>query len=455
MDVKQTTLRTSFWKFLAILLLGLILSVAIPLGLLSIGTGTGVISYADYSERMTRHIAPVLAASPNLHDVELPMGCEYVLLDKNYNLIETSLEGDDLDRAMDYALYGKINTDLKKQYLLVTRDKEYVVLQYYIGSQFTRPLLYKHLPSPEILLYVLIGFNVLGLCLVLIGHFAKSMKKQLNPLLEATQEISRQNLDFEVGQSDIAEFQEILTSFSDMKNNLQASYEKEWAMEQAKRDQITSLAHDLKTPLTIIQGNVDLLAETPLNEEQGLYTSYIETASEQIRSYVDTLMDIARTSDSYPLRLEIFSADKFMEELRTRAESLCLAKGIGLNTDIKPNLDLIKADKALLERALLNVIHNALDFSPPDQTIRIMARTNAKHLEVIVKDRGPGFSSEALKHAKEQFFTGDKSRTSDSHYGMGLFITQTLIQKHGGQVSLKNADDGPGAEVLIRIPLEV
>lgn len=329
------------------------------------------------------------------------MGCEYVLLDKNYNLIETSLEGDDLDRAMDYALYGKINTDLKKQYLLVTRDKEYVVLQYYIGSQFTRPLLYKHLPSPEILLYVLIGLNVLGLCLVLTGHFAKNMKKQLNPLLEATQEISRQNLDFEVGQSEIAEFQEILTSFSDMKNNLQASYEKEWATEQAKRDQITSLAHDLKTPLTIIQGNVDLLAETPLDEEQGLYTSYIETASEQIRSYVDTLMDIARTSDSYPLCLEIFSADKFMEELRTQAESLCLAKGIGLNTDIKPNLGFIKVDKALLERALLNVIHNALDFSPPDQIIRIMARTNVKHLEIIVKDRGPGFSPEALKHAKE------------------------------------------------------
>ena len=245
------------------------------------------------------------------------------------------------------------------------------------------------------------------------------MKKQLNPLLEATQEISQQNLDFEVGQSEIAEFQEILTSFSDMKDNLKASYEKEWATEQAKRDQVAALAHDLKTPLTIIQGNVDLLGETPLDEEQDLYASYIATASEQIRSYVDTLMDIARTSDSYPLCLEIFSADK-----------------------------------ALLERALLNVIHNALDFSPPDQIIRIMARTNVKHLEIIVKDRGPGFSPEALKHAKEQFFTGDKSRTSDSHYGMGLFITQTLIQKHGGRVSLKNADDGPGAEVLFRIPLE-
>ena len=154
MGIKTTSLKFSFWKFLCMLLIGLIASVAIPFSLIFAGASTGFIAYADYSERSTKDLVPIIAATPNLTDVQLPMGCKYLVLDKNYQMIETSLEGDDLDRAMDYAIYGKINENINKQYLLVTRETEYVVLQYYIGSQFTNEWLYEHFPSPEILLYI-------------------------------------------------------------------------------------------------------------------------------------------------------------------------------------------------------------------------------------------------------------------------------------------------------------
>ena len=96
----------------------------------------------------TQHkkLAPVIAATPDLADVQLPMGCKYLVLDKNYQVTETTLKGDDLDRAMEYAISGKRNTNLNKQYLFVTRENEYVVLQYYIGSQFTNEWLYDHFP---------------------------------------------------------------------------------------------------------------------------------------------------------------------------------------------------------------------------------------------------------------------------------------------------------------------
>lgn len=116
------------------LLIGLIGAVVIPFSLILAGTSTGLITYADYSERSAKNLVPVIAATPDLTDVQLPMGCKYLVLDKNYQVTETTLEGDDLDRAMEYAISGKINTNLNKQYLLVTRENEYVVLQYYIGS---------------------------------------------------------------------------------------------------------------------------------------------------------------------------------------------------------------------------------------------------------------------------------------------------------------------------------
>lgn len=108
------------------LLIGLIGAVVIPFSLILAGTSTGLITYADYSERSAKNLVPVIAATPDLTDVQLPMGCKYLVLDKNYQVTETTLEGDDLDRAMEYAISGKINTNLNKQYLLVTRENEYV-----------------------------------------------------------------------------------------------------------------------------------------------------------------------------------------------------------------------------------------------------------------------------------------------------------------------------------------
>ena len=120
MGIKKTTsLKASFWKFLCMLLIGLIGAVAIPFSLILAGT------YADYSERSTKNLAPVIAATPDLADVQLPMGCKYLVLDKNYQVTETTLKGDDLDRAMEYAISGKRNTNLNKQYLFVTRKNEY------------------------------------------------------------------------------------------------------------------------------------------------------------------------------------------------------------------------------------------------------------------------------------------------------------------------------------------
>ena len=88
---KTTSLKASFWKFLCMLLIGLIGAVAIPFSLILAGTSTGLITYANYSERITKNLAPVIAATPDLADVQLPMGCKYLVLDK-----KLSSDGNDL-----------------------------------------------------------------------------------------------------------------------------------------------------------------------------------------------------------------------------------------------------------------------------------------------------------------------------------------------------------------------
>ena len=449
---KTTSLKASFWKFLCMLLIGLIGAVVIPFSLILAGTSTGLITYADYSERSAKNLVPVIAATPDLTDVQLPMGCKYLVLDKNYQVTETTLEGDDLDRAMEYAISGKINTNLNKQYLLVTRENEYVVLQYYIGSQFTNEWLYEHFPSPEILLYILIAINCIAVCVILTAKFAKNMRAQLSPLFEATRQVAGQNLDFEVGHSKIKEFEDVLCSFANMKDNLKISLERQWKTEQTQKEQIAALAHDLKTPLTVIQGNADLLTETNLDDEQRLYAGYVVESSGQMQSYIQTLIDISRAAVGYQLHIESIDLPAFMQHLFGYMESLCRTKEIRLQMNTVSLPQMLKFDRVLIERAIMNVISNGLDYSPQGGTLYVDVQSNNGFVEISVTDEGTGFSKEALCHAQERFYMGDQSRNSKLHFGMGLYITNSIMEQHNGQLILENSKETGGAKVTMKLP---
>ena len=449
---KPSSLKIAFWRFLFMQLVGLFGAVAIPFLLVTVSTTLGLTTYGDYSEIRANELAPILAATPDLSDVQIPMGIEYALLDKNYQLIETTLDENELEQAMRYATTGASDQNLQKRYLLVTRENEYIVLQYYIGAQYTNEWMNEHLPSPDILLIVLIAAGGLFVCLLLTTRFAKKLRLQLVPLFEATSEVAKQNLDFEVGHSNIKEFEDVLISFSHMKESLKASLEQQWKAEQMQKEQIAALAHDLKTPLTVIQGNADLISETELDEEQRLYAEYISSSSEQMQLYIRTLIDISRAATGYQLHMEDIDLPAYIKQLREQIDALCQTKKIGLQVEIEHLPAVLSVDKLLLERAIMNVVNNALDYSPQDSSISISMMGDNGSLKISVTDAGPGFSREDLLHAEEQFYMADCSRSSNLHFGMGLFITKSIVQQHGGQLILSNSEKTGGAQVIISIP---
>ena len=449
---KPTTLRIAFWRFLFMLLASLLVSVIIPFAALTLAVTSGIATYADFSEIRANEIAPIIAATPDLSDIELPMGIKYALLDKNYQLLDCTLENDELEQAMHYATTGKSEENLTKQYLLITRENEYVVLQYPVGSQFTIEWMNEHLPAPDMLLIIIIGINCIMVCIFLTARFAKNMRLQLAPLFDATSEVAKQNLDFEVGHSKFKEFEDVLLSFSNMKDSLKTSLEQQWKAEQMQREQIAALAHDLKTPLTIIQGNADLINETELDGEQRLYAGYITTSSEQMQLYIKTLIDISRAAAGYQFHKEDIDPSCYLEQIRTQIEALCRTKEITLKMTVRDLPDSMTADKLLLERAIMNVINNALDYSPLGGTIYIAVTGNMGVLQISVIDEGEGFSREALLHAHEKFYMADCSRGIGLHFGMGLYAANLIINQHGGQLILENSTETGGARVTVKIP---
>lgn len=449
---KNMSLRMAFWKFLIWLLIGISGSVMVPFGTLMLGEAFGVATYANYSEQSVRSLTPLIASASDLSKIQLPAGTGYVRLDREYRIIEASLEGKDLERALEYAISGQKNGNSSKQYLLIERETEYVILQYYIGSRFTNEWLNRYLPTPETILYLWIACNCIMVCVCLTTKFAKRLGRELRPLFQAAAEVSEQNLDFEIGHSGIKEFEDMLLAFGDMRDHLKISLEKQWRTEQSQREQIAALAHDLKTPLTIIQGNAELLGETQLSGEQRGYVDYIGESSEQMQQYIRILIDISRASMGYQPQMEKVACGEYLRWLGQKITVLCNTntKEIQLQMAAEQLPDTVEIDRLLLERAVMNIVNNALDYAPEKSTLHISAKEEDGYLRIAVTDEGKGFSREALLHAREQFFMDDQSRSSRLHYGMGLYIADSIAGLHGGSIELRNSEVTHGAEVILK-----
>lgn len=111
----------------------------------------------------------------------------------------------------------------------------------------------------------------------------------------------------------------------------------------------------------------------------------------------------------------------------------------------------------MLERAFLNVINNAMEHSDKGGSVWLDSQIKEDYLQIVVCDNGQGFDDEVILHGKELFYMKDSSRTSQEqgmHFGMGLYIANTLINRHGGQLLLENQEDRTGAKVTIEIPVK-
>ena len=225
---KKPTLKILFRQFAISLIVMLVAAIIVPFGLEGLAVNAGLATRANLSELQVKEIIPTLTIAPDITKVVIPQGCGYLILDKNFNELYSNMDDDEKEIALLYAKGEYIEYATGRQFALVVRENEFCVLRYYIGSQFTVSWLPEYFPSPDTLAFILMAVNSLLVIIILTARFAKNLRTQLTPLFEATAEVSKQNLDFEVGHAKIKEFEDVLASFSDMKDNLKISLERLW-----------------------------------------------------------------------------------------------------------------------------------------------------------------------------------------------------------------------------------
>lgn len=450
---KGQSLKNILFKYLLSIALGLVISVGLIIAFISASYQFKWIFPANYTENLILEKRTDIATSKNFEKSLLPDNTSYLFLSKDDKVIETNMNKNIKDVAFNYHK-GSGNSNANLSFMEIQRSDGYVLVAYDLKPYYKSPWMQKNLPQVNnLFLSLLIIFCLISIITITL-IWAKTISRELNPLLDASEEIRKQNLDFQVKKSNIQEFNAILESLEKIKLGLSESLRTNWREEEKKRNQISALSHDIKTPVSIIKGNSELLGETNLTKEQETYLNYIRKNTNRIDKYVETLMLVNKSNQANELNFLEIKTEKFVKNIEKLAKEFTSTYKLNLLEDINYDNDFLIVDLKNFERAFLNILSNAKEQSPKNSSIKLIICSKADELEISILDQGHGFTGEDLLYAKDQFYQGDKSRHSKENYGIGLFVAEQIIDMHGGSLVLENRTDEIGAKVSILLPVK-
>ncbi|MGH8771644.1 MAG: sensor histidine kinase [Burkholderiales bacterium] len=209
-----------------------------------------------------------------------------------------------------------------------------------------------------------------------------------------------------------------------------------------RRDLIANVSHDLRTPLASLRGYIEtlLVKNGSLSPEER--RSYLEIAakqSERLSVLVGELFELAKLEyDDFKIDAEATQLSELAQDVMQKFELGANKKQIRLHLDAPPKLSFVRADVRLMERALENLIENAMKYSPSGGEVRVTIAQEEDQIMVEVRDSGGGIPSEDLPFIFDRFYRVDKNRAS-SGAGLGLAITKRIVELHDSQISVTSS----------------
>ena len=444
---KSNTLSGIFMQYVLIMIVSFLALVVCTFVIFNILINTGYIYPANYTEQKINEAYSTIQNADEVTKDMIPALSHYVVFSANGEVLSGDMAEDSVKTAWN-AVNGDDSTR-KYFYKVVPRLNEYVVLQYSLAPQYHSAYLREHVVRPQ---NIMIGIDILGAIAIIVLpsiSFGRKIKRKMQPLLNAIDKTKDQDLEYEVSYCGIKELDDCISSIDDMRSALKTSLEQQWKMEQDKNRQMSALAHDIKTPLTVVRGNSELLAETELTKQQRINVRYITDSALQIQDYVQKLIDVTKSMDDGQNIMEEVATEKIVSDIRKQAAGLAEVYGIKIDWKEEWHNKTVNVVKDQIVRAVLNIIQNAVEHTKKGGTISVSIKDADGRLTFTVEDTGDGFTREALLHGTEQFFMGDASRSGEAHYGIGLFFAKSVAKRHGGDIILTNSQDTGGAQVSI------
>jgi two-component system OmpR family sensor kinase/two-component system sensor histidine kinase BaeS len=288
-----------------------------------------------------------------------------------------------------------------------------------------------------------------GLGLLLGLLLSRSLTAPLRRLADAAHAVAARDFSRRVKEEGGAELVEVAQSFNQMTVALEES-------ERQRRNMVADVAHELRTPLSVLQGNLQAILDDVYSLDK-VEISRLYDETRLLSRLVDDLRELA-LADAGQLRLNLLPVAA-VAVVQNTVDSLALvaeAEEVALSVQVPGDLPPVQADPDRLSQVLRNLLLNALRHTPAGGAVTITATSVPQAVEIAVVDTGEGIAPEDLPHVFERFWRGDRSRSRDKRWpgstGLGLSVTRSLVEAHGGTIRVESTP-GQGSTFRFTLPL--
>ena len=378
---------------------------------------------ANYAEQQLINTKETLQEADITEEEMIPSGSLYGVFDREGSFLYGTF-----DEEVQKDAWKKYKTDTiypqgKGYYFFVEKNNgEICIIKYFVAMRYAKEKLNEILPSPEtfnmiLTLGVFITLTVLNGC-YLSGKFGRKLKKQLACLTEATARISENDLEFAAETSEIREVDEVMASLEKMKEALKVSLKTQWDTEQLKKQQLSALTHDIKTPLTVVRGNAELLVEAELQEDDRECAEEILKNAGFIADYLDSMRQVLKGQKEQKSWQEV-SVEELSGEICDFVRQLAAVRKIPLSFEVRTEKQLQKKEakkdsgknvnqdifplegspeeaksilccKEEILRAWGNLVDNAIEHTDPEKGICVTIEREILQAEIMGEEDSAG-----------------------------------------------------------------
>jgi len=278
--------------------------------------------------------------------------------------------------------------------------------------------------------------------------FSRSVVAPVGAMITASQRIAEGHFGERVAVGGVDELGQLAGCFNQMAAQLEQ-------VESMRRQLIGDVAHELRTPLTAIKGSMEGLMDGVLPATTETY-QLIHQEAGRLSRLVDDLQELSRVeAGAYKLTLKPAAVADLVDTALQRLNRQFDDKGVSLAADLPADLPPVLADEDRIGQVLLNLIVNALQYTPSGGGVRVTAARHNEEVRIAVTDSGIGIPAKYLPHIFTRFYRVDKSRSrrAGGGSGIGLTIAKHLVEAHGGRIWAESKGEGKGSTFMFTLPL--